>query len=54
MLTAIKLHDELGVGTTEIDDKAIDWHLPLELPSGRTAITQSKPQQALGVRLVAA
>src|SRR5919197_2686146 len=37
MLTAIKLHDELGVRAEEIDDEAIDRHLPLEFPSGQTA-----------------
>ncbi len=39
MLTAIKLHDELRVRAEEIDDETIDWHFPLELPPGQTAIT---------------
>jgi hypothetical protein len=38
MLTAIKLHNELCVGTTEIDDEAIDWGLSPELPAGQSPI----------------
>ena len=38
VLTAVKLH-EFGIRTEEIDDKAINRHLPFELPSGQPAIT---------------
>jgi hypothetical protein len=31
VLSAIKLDDEPGVGTTEIDNVSIDRHLPFEL-----------------------
>jgi hypothetical protein len=54
MLATIKFHDELGVRAEEIDDEAIDRRLALEFPSGQTAIAQSKPQQTLGIRLIAA
>jgi hypothetical protein len=33
VLTAIELHNQLGIRAEEIDDKAVDRHLPLELPS---------------------
>jgi len=39
MLTTIELHDELGVRTAKIDDKSIDRHLSLELPTSKSAIT---------------
>ena len=39
VLTTVKLHDQFGVRTEEIDDKAIDRRLPLELPAGQAAIT---------------
>jgi len=39
VLTAVKLHDQFGIRTEEIDDKAINRRLPLELPSGQAAIT---------------
>src|SRR5262249_5173495 len=54
VLTTVKLHDQFGIRTEEIDDKTIDRRLPLELPSGQTAITQSQPQQSLCIRLLAA
>jgi hypothetical protein len=38
MLTAIKLHDQLGVGAEEIDDEAVDRHLALELPSVQSSV----------------
>ena len=39
VLTTVKLHDQFGVRTEEIDDKAINRRLPLELPAGQAAIT---------------
>ena len=39
VLTTVKLHDQFGIRTEEIDDEAIDRRLPLELPSGQAAIT---------------
>src|SRR5262249_2677468 len=54
VLTAIKLHDELGVRTKEVHDKAINLRLPLELPSSQSTIAQPKPQKTLRVRLVSA
>ena len=38
VLTAIKLHDQLGVGAEEVDDKTLDRHLPLEFPSVQSPI----------------
>jgi hypothetical protein len=54
VLTAVKFHDQFGIRTEEVDDKAIDRRLPLELPSGQAAITESKPQQTLCIRLMVA
>jgi hypothetical protein len=38
VLTAIELHNQLGIRAEEIDDKAIDRHLPLELPSVQSPV----------------
>jgi hypothetical protein len=53
MLPAIDFDDQLSVRTTEIRDEAIDWYLSLELPAIKSAITQTKPQDAFGIRLIA-
>jgi hypothetical protein len=53
MLSAIDFHDELPVGTEEVDDKSVDRYLSLEFPSPKPAITQAKPQHALGISLFA-
>jgi hypothetical protein len=39
VLTTVKLHDQFGIRTEEIDDKTINRRLPLELPSDQAAIT---------------
>jgi len=39
VLTTVKLHDQFAIRAEEIDDKAIDRRLPLELPSCQAAIT---------------
>jgi hypothetical protein len=51
MLTAVDFDDELRLGADEIDDVSVDRDLPLEFPTGEAAVTQAKPQQALGVGL---
>jgi hypothetical protein len=52
MLSAVNLDDEPSIGTEEVADKSIDWHLSLEFPSVKPAITQAKPQHALGISLI--
>src|SRR5437588_11433988 len=52
MLTAVDLHNHLHIGTEEVDDVTIDWHLPLELPTIKSPPTQAQPQHALCVRLM--
>src|SRR5260370_39886741 len=53
MLSAVKLDDEASIGTTKVNDVAINWRLTLEFEAIQSAIPQSKPQHALGVGLVA-
>ena len=38
VLTTIELHDQFGIRAEEIDDKAIDRRLPLELASLQSPI----------------
>jgi hypothetical protein len=38
VVTTIELHDELGIRAEEIDDKVVDRHLPLKLPSVQSPI----------------
>ncbi len=52
MLSAVNLENDFGVCTEEIDDEAIDWHLPLEFPTGESATAQAKPEYSLGVGLI--
>ena len=54
VLTAIELDDQFGIRAEEIDDKAVDLHLPLELPSIQATIAESKPQQSFCIGLIAA
>jgi hypothetical protein len=53
MLSTIKLDDESGVGTTEVDDVSINWHLSLELQAPQSPPAKLKPEHALGVGLIA-
>jgi hypothetical protein len=53
MLSTVDFDDQLSVRTTEIRDEAIDWYLSLELPAIKSAITQTKPQDAFGIGLIA-
>jgi hypothetical protein len=38
VVTTIELYDELGIRAEEVDDKAVDGYLPLELPSVQSPI----------------
>jgi hypothetical protein len=53
VLPTIDFHDELRIGAHEVDHVSIDWHLPLELETGKSTVTQAKPQHAFGIGLIA-
>jgi hypothetical protein len=54
MLPAVEFNDQMRIGAAEVDDEAIDRKLPSEFPTAETAVAQPKPQQTLGVCLIAA
>jgi hypothetical protein len=51
MLTAVKLNDQLRLTAAEVDDVRSDRYLTRELGAEETAIAETSPQPALGVRL---
>ena len=52
VLATVEFHNQLGICTDEVDDVAIDRHLPFELPIGKSARSQTKPQYAFRIRLM--
>jgi hypothetical protein len=54
MLPAVDFDDQLSVGAKEVGHEAINRYLSLELPAIKSAITQSKPQDALRIGLITA
>jgi hypothetical protein len=54
VLAAIQLDDEVSIGAKEVDDKTVDGELSSELPAGKPAVTQTKPQRSFRIRLIAA
>jgi hypothetical protein len=53
VLSAIDFDDQLSLCTQEIDDVSVDGYLSLEFQSSKSAVSQTKPQQPLGIRLIA-
>ena len=53
VLSAVDFDDQLPVCTEEIDDVSVDGYLSLEFQSSKSAVSQTKPQQPLGIRLIA-
>jgi len=54
MLATVEFDDEMRVGTKEIDDITIDRKLSSEFPPEKPAVAETKPQQPLRIRLIAA
>ena len=54
MLAAVYLYDESAFEADEIGDKAVNWHLPLELHSGELLVSERLPEHVLGLRGVEA
>jgi hypothetical protein len=51
MLTAVKLDDQLPIPTAEVHEVRSDRHLARELHAEEAAVTQPRPQPALGIGL---
>jgi hypothetical protein len=53
VLTAIQFDNEPRFRTAEINDEAIDRHLPSKLQTTQSPISQPKPKHTLSIRLLA-
>jgi hypothetical protein len=53
VLSAIDFNDELSVEADEIEDVALEWHLPAEFDSVEAPVAQQEPQLPLGIGRVA-
>jgi hypothetical protein len=54
MLTTVKLDDQFCVWTAEINDKAIEGHLPPEFQPAKPLVAQLEPQRSFGIGLLPA
>jgi hypothetical protein len=54
MLPTVELDDQLALSAYEVGDEPIDRYLSPEFPSIEPAISQTKPQDALRIGLIAA
>src|ERR1043166_9609135 len=54
VLAPIEFDDQLCLGTAKIDDILVDRHLPFKFQTVEATIAHAEPEDALGVRLIAA
>src|SRR5262249_14000392 len=52
VLAAIKLNDQLPIGTNKVGDEAINRRLSFELPARKSTTAQTKPQDSFCIRLL--
>ena len=54
MLAAVDLGDQLGLEADEVEDAAVERHLPLELQPFELLVAESLPEHVLGLGRVGA